>query len=75
MPKKPLFNPSQFSAKVRMRIAERNIDMRTAAKEIGCSHATVSRVSNGKSPDVENYLRIEKWLGKPPKTYNVGERE
>lgn len=61
-PVKPLFNADDFSKKVRIRIAERGIDMRTAATEIGCSHATVSRICGGKSPDVENYLRIGRWL-------------
>lgn len=57
-----LFNADDFSRALRVAIAARHIDMRTAAKEIHCSHSTVSRVCNGKAPDVENYLRISKWL-------------
>lgn len=43
-------------------MARKHITCRDAAKEVGCSPATVSRVCNGKPPDVENYLRISKWL-------------
>lgn len=61
MPKK-LFDAKDFSRQVRERLAARRIGMRAAAAEIGCSKATVSRVANGKEPDVENYLRILQWL-------------
>lgn len=61
-----LFDAAAFAKRMRVAIAERDIDMRTAAKEIPCSHATVSRVCNGKSPDVENYLRMSRWLETPP---------
>ena len=62
---KRLFDADQFATKLRMKIAERGIDMKIAAKEIGCAHSSVSRICNGKSPDVENYLRIQKWLTQP----------
>src|SRR3984893_14642841 len=49
--------------------------IRAAAKEIGLSHATLSRVERGFLPDLENYKKICKWLGvdleaspKPKKT-------
>ncbi len=62
---KALYNAEDFARRIRVRIAERGIDMKIAAKEIGCAHSTVSRVCNGQNaPDVENYLRIEKWLSK-----------
>jgi transcriptional regulator with XRE-family HTH domain len=47
--------------------------IRVAAKEIGISHATLSRVERGFLPDLENYQKICKWLGiemnpvKPPR--------
>jgi transcriptional regulator with XRE-family HTH domain len=59
-----LFNPDEFACRVRVEIARRHIDMRRAAVQIGCSHATVSRIANGKSPDVENYLKIMRWLSR-----------
>jgi transcriptional regulator with XRE-family HTH domain len=37
--------------------------IRAAAKEIGISHATLSRVERGFLPDLENYKKILKWLG------------
>lgn len=37
--------------------------IRAAAKEIGISHATLSRVERGFLPDLENYKKICKWLG------------
>lgn len=37
--------------------------IRAAAKEIGLSHATLSRVERGFLPDLENYKKIVKWLG------------
>ncbi|KRE07490.1 hypothetical protein ASE63_22590 [Bosea sp. Root381] len=58
----PLFNAEAFATQVRVLMARKHITMREAAVEIGCGHATVSRVCNGKTPDVENYLRISKWL-------------
>jgi transcriptional regulator with XRE-family HTH domain len=48
--------------------------IRAAAKEIGLSHATLSRVERGFLPDLENYKKICKWLGvdleAPPKKKN-----
>ncbi|MER9240667.1 helix-turn-helix transcriptional regulator [Mesorhizobium sp. M0633] len=40
--------------------------IRAAAKEIGISHATLSRVERGFLPDLENYRKICKWLGVEP---------
>jgi transcriptional regulator with XRE-family HTH domain len=43
--------------------AERGLGIRAAAKEVGISHATLSRVEKGFLPDLENYEKIRKWLG------------
>jgi len=37
--------------------------VREAAREIGISHATLSRVERGFHPDLENYQKITLWLG------------
>jgi len=37
--------------------------IRAVAKEIGISHATLSRVERGHLPDLENYQKICRWLG------------
>lgn len=60
-----LFDAKAFATEVRVFMARKHITSREAAREIGCSHATVSRICNGGPPDVENYLRIRKWLSHP----------
>lgn len=37
--------------------------VREVAREIGISHATLSRVESGHLPDLENYQKICTWLG------------
>ncbi|MDE2104481.1 MAG: helix-turn-helix transcriptional regulator [Patescibacteria group bacterium] len=64
MTKRPIFNAAKFGERLRVALARRNISVRDAAKEIGISHATVSRTSAGKIPNIENYLRITVWLEK-----------
>ncbi len=39
------------------------LGIRAAAKEIGLSHPTLSRIERGHLPDLENYQRICRWLG------------
>jgi transcriptional regulator with XRE-family HTH domain len=40
--------------------------VRAAAKEIGISYATLSRVENGHLPDLQNFRLICQWLGIDP---------
>ena len=47
--------------RVREKRGEKGV--RAAAKEIGISHATLSRVERGFMPDLANYRRICRWLG------------
>jgi transcriptional regulator with XRE-family HTH domain len=47
----------------RLREKRGDLGIRAAAKEIGISHATLSRVERGFLPDLENYEKICKWLG------------
>lgn len=42
------------------------IGIREAAREVGVSPATLSRVENGKVPDLETFSRICRWLGEDP---------
>ncbi len=47
--------------------------LRTVAQEIGdVSFATLSRIEQGKIPDVETFIRICKWLGVSTDTFIVG---
>jgi transcriptional regulator with XRE-family HTH domain len=50
----------------RLRDKRGALGIRAAAKEIGISHATLSRVERGFLPDLENYAKICKWLGINP---------
>lgn len=43
--------------------------VREAAKEVGISPATLSRVENGHVPDLETYRKICLWLGEDPAVY------
>lgn len=43
--------------------------VREAAKEAGVSPATLSRVENGKIPDLETFGKICHWLGEDPAVY------
>jgi transcriptional regulator with XRE-family HTH domain len=43
-----------------------NKGMREAAGEMGISSATLSRVENGKLPDLETFSKICKWLNISP---------
>jgi transcriptional regulator with XRE-family HTH domain len=48
--------------------------LRTVAKEIGnVSAATLSRVEQGKIPDVDTFIRICKWLNVPSDTFIIGD--
>lgn len=47
-----------------------NISLRDAAKEIGdVSASSLSRIENGKIPDMEVFLRICDWMDVTPDTY------
>jgi transcriptional regulator with XRE-family HTH domain len=43
--------------------------IRETAKEVGVSPATLSRVENGKIPDLETFGKICAWLGDDPARY------
>jgi len=43
--------------------------VREAAKEVGISPATLSRVENGHVPDLETYRKICLWLDEDPAIY------
>ena len=53
------------------RIQQRRLGkgIREAAKEVGVSSATLSRVENGKVPDLETFGKICAWLGDVPAVY------
>jgi transcriptional regulator with XRE-family HTH domain len=58
------------------KMREEELSLRTAADEIGCSPATLSRVLRGSAapslPDTENLFRAVSWLGKSLSDFENG---
>lgn len=54
----------RLALKIQERRAGQGI--RDAAREVGVSPATLSRVENGKIPDLETFSKICRWLGEDP---------
>ncbi|WP_411815979.1 helix-turn-helix domain-containing protein [Hyphococcus sp. DH-69] len=52
-------------------VAERRgtLGVRAAAKEIGISPSTLSRIENGHVPDLVTFAAICQWLGKDPNQF------
>ena len=48
------------------------VGVRTAAREAGVSPATLSRVENGHTPDMETFERLCAWIGADPRRFLVG---
>lgn len=63
------FNREKFAKDVFFKYVGEGISLRSAAKEIGVSAPTLSRVTDGKSPDIDSFVRIIVWLQKEPKAY------
>lgn len=65
---KNLFDSLAFGNELRRRILKLGLSYRTAAPLIRVDKSTLNRTANGKPPDVENYLRMIKWLEKHSKS-------
>lgn len=49
-----------------------NLGLREAAEQIGdISASTLSRIENGKMPDMDVFLRLCDWIGLPPSTFLI----
>ena len=57
----------ELAERVKQRRAGQGI--RDAAKDVGVSSATLSRVENGKVPDLDTFGKICSWLGDDPAIY------
>lgn len=44
--------------------------LRAAAAEIGSSAPTLSRVEQGRLPDLDTFIRICRWLGQSPEVFS-----
>jgi transcriptional regulator with XRE-family HTH domain len=71
LPEKHLPMDSIKIDRLAQRIKERRSGkgIREAAAEVGVSPATLSRVENGKIPDLETFSRICRWLDEDPAVY------
>lgn len=59
---KPLFCPEAFGKLVKHNLALGGVSLREAENLCGVDKATICRVTQGKSPTVENYLRLKRWM-------------
>ena len=73
---KQSLNFTSFSKAIRQkRLIELNISGREAAKAIGVSYPTLSRIENGNMPDLITYANVCKWLGVPMETFIAKSRK
>jgi transcriptional regulator with XRE-family HTH domain len=69
-----VLNTAKLAAAVRAKRG--GLGLRDAAKKMEkicgrISHATLSRVEQGKAPDVDTFLRICRWLELPPSEFSA----
>lgn len=58
------FNKHLFAEQLLVRQKENKLSVRKAAKEIGISASTLSRINNQqKTPDLETFYLCVKWIG------------
>lgn len=64
-------NIRDLAAAIRVRRGKRGL--RAIADEIGdVSASTLSRIEQGKLPDLDTFMRICRWLGEPPERFTIG---
>lgn len=63
-------NTKLFAQTIKSRRA--NKGLRAAAKDIGISFTTLSRIEQEKVPDVDTFIRICKWLNVSTDTFIIG---
>ena len=62
---KVMYNAKEFSKALKTkRIIDLNIDLRAAAKRTKISISTLSRIENGKMPDLNTFANLCEWMGK-----------
>lgn len=62
---KLIFDSAAFSKQVKQkRVIDEDLDMRSLAKKIKISAATISRCENGYMPDLDAYAKLCYWIGK-----------
>lgn len=65
LPKKLLlmFNAKRFGMHVASHRRGFGLSLRDAAKELGFSAATLSRVERGEKPEIDTFVKICQWAG------------
>ena len=70
----PTINIRELAAMLRARRGQRGL--RAVAQEIGgISASTLSRVEQGKIPDLDTFLRLCRWLGVSPEQFTTDKEE
>jgi transcriptional regulator with XRE-family HTH domain len=74
----PTIDLDLLASHLKAEMAAREVSLRSAAGEIGCSPATLSRLLKGRaagnSPDANNLFRSVSWLGRSIADFELGER-
>ena len=62
----PAIDPAELAKRVRAKREAEKLSLRAAAKELGISASTLSRVENGTHvPESEHLVRLARWAGLP----------
>lgn len=60
---RPIFDGAEFGLRVRLAMARANLSYRELAALVGVDQTSIHRVGkHGKTPCVETYLRLSRWL-------------
>jgi transcriptional regulator with XRE-family HTH domain len=72
----PILDLDLLADAIKAQMDAREISLRTAADQIGCSASTLSRLLQGKAaestPDTKNLIRTTSWLGKSLSDFTRG---
>lgn len=66
------FDANEFSKRIKTkRIIELKVDLLALSKKTKVSPATMSRLENGKTPEIETFLKMCNWLDALPREFIV----
>lgn len=66
------FDAARFFREVDQRRRDRSLSWRELARKLSISPSTFSRMSQGRRPDIETFLKLITWLGSPAETFVDG---